>query len=85
MTTLVQLVTMAAMTPRAASQGAMMKPATPMGTGMSSSIFLRSSLTIMRVTLPSWISFLMVLTRSSALTVNSSRVSWRMGLPHFEQ
>lgn len=75
MTTIVQLVTMAAMTPRAANHGAMIKPTTPMVTGMSMRIFFWSSLTMMRVTLPSWISFLTVLTRSSAAMVNSSRVS----------
>ena len=82
---MVQLVTMAPMTPSAASQGAMIKPATPIVTGMSRRIFFCSSFTMIRVTLPSWMSFLMVFIRSSAETVNSSRVSWRMGLPHFEQ
>ena len=72
---MLQLVTIAAITPRAASQGAMMKPAIPMVTGMSRRIFFCSSFMMMRVTLPSCMSFLMVFTRSSALTVNSSRVS----------
>ena len=75
MTTMVQLVTIAPITPRAASQGAMMKPAMPNVTGMSRRIFFCSSLMMMRVTLPSWMSFLMVLMRSSALILISSRVS----------
>ena len=52
-TTMLHLVAKAAITPKAASQGAMSTPTTPMVAGISSKIFPFSSSMITLVTLPS--------------------------------
>jgi len=52
-TTMLHLVAKAAITPKAASQGAMSTPTTPMVAGISSKTFPFSSLMITLVTFPS--------------------------------
>lgn len=79
---ILQFVTRAAITPRAASHGASTAPITPTVAGISRSVFPFSSFTVMRVTFPSWSSSFTLWIRLSADTVNSSLVTLATGVPH---
>lgn len=75
----------APMAPSAASQGARTAPTTPAQAGISSSSFPVSSLTMILVTFPSWISSLTFLMRSSEDTEYSSLTILLMDAPQLGQ
>ncbi len=81
-TTILQFVAKAAITPRAASHGAITAPITPTVAGISSRIFPFSSFTIILVMFPSWSSSFIFSIRLSAETENSSLTILGAGAPH---
>jgi len=84
-TTILQLVTNAATTPKAVSHGARTVPIKPTVAGISSNGFPFSSFTIILVTFPSCSNSLTRSTRLLAETLNSSRVTLATGAPQTGQ
>jgi len=84
-TTMVHLVARVAMVPRAASQGAIITPTTPMVAGISRTTLPCSSFTMILVMLPSRISSLTFSMRLAAETENSSLKPYLPRLHSFDR